>query len=58
MTTENTMNEMFAAMVEELGYEHWWECDGEWEAMEERMVEAGFDASTVREFFAEMEEEL
>ena len=52
------VEEMFVEMLDEMGYESWWASEDAWDEMEERMVEAGLDASEVREFFAEMEEEL
>lgn len=49
---------MFSEMVSALGYDAWYECEDEWEGMEDVMVLAGLDATTVREFFAEMETDL
>jgi len=51
------IEEMFAEMLSTLGCA-WYECDDEWEAMEEAMVSAGLDEIEVRAFFAEMEAEL
>jgi len=48
---------MFAEMLSTLGCA-WYECENEWETMEETMVSAGLDATVVREFFAEMEADL
>lgn len=52
------MEEMFGTMLREMGFEAWWEADGVFEIMENRMIEAGYNIEEVRAFFAEMEEEL
>lgn len=49
---------MFSEMVTALGYSTWYECEDEWEGMEDVMVLAGFDTDEVRDFFAEMEADL
>ena len=51
------IEEMFAEMLSTLGCA-WYECDDEWETMEETMVASGLDADEVRAFFAEMEADL
>lgn len=51
---ENT----FAEMMSDLGYNAWYECDNEWERMENEMISMGLDRDEVRNFFREMEEEL
>ena len=52
------IEEMFAEMVSALGCSAWYECENEWEVMEEKMVASGLDANEVRDFFAEMEADL
>ena len=49
---------MFEEMSEALGYEGWWESEGEWEGMKELMIANGLNKNIVRKFFAEMGEEL
>ena len=49
---------MFAEMVDALGYDAWYECEEDWEAMADIMVQAGLDEDEVAEFFSEMAWEL
>ena len=51
---ENTFEEIMTAR----GYNAWYECDDEWESIEEEMVSMGLDENEVRAFFQEMEEDL
>lgn len=51
---ENT----FAEKMSALGYNAWYECENEWERIEDEMISMGLDRNEVRNFFREMEEEL
>ena len=49
---------MFAEMAGALGYEAWYECEEDWEAMAEIMIQSGMDEEEVTTFFSEMAWEL
>ena len=55
---EEMMEMMFIQMMEEEGYEAWYECEVRWEAYAAHMVEAGFAVEAVEEFFGAMAEDL
>ena len=55
---EEMMDMMFAEMMVALGFQAWWETEGEWEGMEEVMILAGLPQEEVRDYFREMAYEL
>ena len=57
MTTEMMMEAIearFAELATADGYTEWWESEDAWGRYEEQMVEEGFDAGMVADFFEEM----
>ena len=62
ITTQTTdfdlVSMVFADIITGLGFDAWYECESQWNDIEDVMLEMGLDEEIVSNYFAEMSWEL